>query len=83
MAQQFETMKQYQADIKRRFPVGVPWITPYEAFCQHHYNFDVIAQDYGLKREVPNAQPVEMRPSKPIVVSHRPASNDTNKGVKL
>lgn len=70
MTQQFKTMKQYQDDIKRRYPLGVPWNTPYEAFCQHYYNFDVIAREYGLQRE-DNNRPFRTKPkiiiTKPIV----------------
>jgi hypothetical protein len=66
----FKNLKEYQADIKRRHPLGVPWVTPYEAFCQHYYNFDVIAREYGLQRE-DNNRPLKTKPkviiTKPIV----------------
>jgi len=63
MAAKFETIKAYQADIKKRYPLGVPWVTPYEQFCQHHYNFAVIAEDYGLTdKSLENHRPVRVTP---------------------
>ena len=75
MTEQFKTMKEYQADIKRRYPLGVPWNTPYEDFCQHYYNFDVIAQDYGLKQEATNTRPIQTKPSKPILTYKKVVTN--------
>jgi hypothetical protein len=68
-------MKEYQADIKRRYPLGVPWNTPYEDFCQHYYNFDVIAQDYGLKQEAANNQSIKRRTSKPTMTFKKVLTN--------
>ena len=84
MTAQYQTIKEYQAQIKKNFPFGVPWVTPYEAFCQHHYNFDVIAQEYGLKAVLgTNTRHLERMPSKSIIAPRKFINNDIIKGVNL
>ncbi len=63
MMSKFNSIAEYQSDIKRRYPLGVPFITPYEAFCRHHYNFDVIARDYELQPD-DNSRPIRIAPFK-------------------
>jgi hypothetical protein len=86
MAANFSTLKEFQADIKKRYPLGVPWITPYEAFCQHYYNFAVIAEDYGLvDKSLVNHRPIRVAPrvlpDRPPMQPIRP--REVVKGVQL
>ena len=83
----FDTIAEYQADIKRRFPEGVPWITPYEQFCRVYYNFETIARDYGLSEAKENTRPIRQAPIKPAipkaVIIPQQTKIETVKGVDL
>ena len=86
MAAKFETLKEYQADISKRYPLGVPFITPYEHFCRHHYNFAVIAEDYGLSdKSLENHRPIRVKtrvlPERPPIQPVKP--REMVKGVEL